>query len=174
MTNWVLPFGRQQLNSYQLTLSILKTSPDRNNNLIVLINSPSTLQDYPNLFHVVDNIFTTWRSWWFWLYSMLTCIFLLYPAFVIGFLSDHVSLSCMLWKKANNKCIFLLYPAFVIGFLFDHAWYKKMHLYLAWSERKPITNAGYRRKMHVSIEYSQNHQDRQVVNMLSMTWNKLE
>ena len=101
MTNWVLPFGRQQLNSYQLTLSILKTSPDRNNNLIVLINSPSTLQDYPNLFHVVDNIFTTWRSWWFWLYSMLTCIFLLYPAFVIGFLSDHVSLSCMLWK--NNR-----------------------------------------------------------------------
>ena len=59
MTNWVLPIGRQQLNSYQLTLSILKTSPDRNNNLIVLINSPSTLQDYPNLFHVVDNIFTT-------------------------------------------------------------------------------------------------------------------
>ena len=90
---------------------------------------PSTLQDYSNLFHVIDNIFTTWRSWWFWLYSMLTCIFLLYPAFVIGFLSDH----------ARYKCIFL---------------------YHAWSKRKPITNAGYRRKMHLLLAFFQSMHDK--------------
>ena len=97
MTNWVLPIGRQQLNSYQLTLSILKTSLDRNNNLIVLIGSLSTLQDHPNLFHVVDNIYTT---------LTVLVILAIFDAHMHlssvpnncywRFLSDHVSLSCML------------------------------------------------------------------------------